>query len=504
MPNLNLPTPGVTPGPEWASRVNVAFDLLNDAVEGTDSSSFLSVYSTGAKGDGTTDDTEAIQAAFDDAFTTRNGVYFPPGDYRVSSNLNLPRGVYVYGAGMNSSVIRGTGSLKLNIKGGSQGVGADWGGPQLRDMTLHGIGVIFGETSTDWGNGASLQNVEIRYTPVGLTLRYNTFGFRGTNLRIHQCSTAGILHDFAPVTAGSGSNISYIDCMVFNCGANGFSQNGVAIDGGHTSFVNTDIENCGVSYNIIDAAQTVFELTNGHYELNNTAYIRANSGLIWISGCWMFDLRESSTTKVALFDLSGTARVHVMSGRISWSTSSRLLRNTSSSTRALVIDTENVILPQVGMDITVPGDPATSDSTNGLAMKPGRSRSSDTQVSVPTAGVPVRVLSTHPFDRTTYECSWATVLSGTTTGVNMLIHVRPATGGVTFTVPMQSGATLVKVNLKMSLTEAVVEANFNNGHTFVGRSPLTHTPASTRYVEMALGNSVTGVVVSREVISRGV
>lgn len=34
MPNLNLPTPGVTPGPEWAARINSAFGIINGELDG--------------------------------------------------------------------------------------------------------------------------------------------------------------------------------------------------------------------------------------------------------------------------------------------------------------------------------------------------------------------------------------------------------------------------------------------------------------------------------------
>lgn len=63
----------------------------------------------GAVGDGVTDDTAAIQAAFD---TIARGVtiYFPPGTYRVTSTLNIEtasvlRGVMVYGHSGKSKLI---------------------------------------------------------------------------------------------------------------------------------------------------------------------------------------------------------------------------------------------------------------------------------------------------------------------------------------------------------------------------------------------------------------
>ena len=63
----------------------------------------INVRDFGAKGDGVTDDTEAIQAAFDKAGSTRS-VFFPSGKYNVSS---VTANCSVYGEGMNSSFLQG-------------------------------------------------------------------------------------------------------------------------------------------------------------------------------------------------------------------------------------------------------------------------------------------------------------------------------------------------------------------------------------------------------------
>lgn len=69
----------------------------------------INVYDYGATGDGTTDDTAAIQSAFNavsDAFpnwygsTSADGpatVYFPRGLYKITSTLNVPRGIMIRG-----------------------------------------------------------------------------------------------------------------------------------------------------------------------------------------------------------------------------------------------------------------------------------------------------------------------------------------------------------------------------------------------------------------------
>lgn len=38
MPNLNLPTPGTTPGPQWANMINTALSALATAVDNAGSS----------------------------------------------------------------------------------------------------------------------------------------------------------------------------------------------------------------------------------------------------------------------------------------------------------------------------------------------------------------------------------------------------------------------------------------------------------------------------------
>lgn len=82
----------------------------------------VNVKEYGAVGDGSHDDTSNIQAAFDAAFgssssphagansTLNRPVFFPNGNYIVSSPLNLTRvvGGHIYGAGQGATVITGT------------------------------------------------------------------------------------------------------------------------------------------------------------------------------------------------------------------------------------------------------------------------------------------------------------------------------------------------------------------------------------------------------------
>lgn len=96
----------------------------------------------GAKGDGVTDDTTAIQAAINAILATSNGgiVYFPPGLYLVSSTLTVTtdssgvRGIILLGAGMISSVLKCTANATcVNVTNPTFGYGFG-----MHDLGLRG------------------------------------------------------------------------------------------------------------------------------------------------------------------------------------------------------------------------------------------------------------------------------------------------------------------------------------------------------------------------------
>lgn len=60
---------------------------------------WVNVKNFGAKGDGITDDTEAILQAINNAHNTKKALYFPPGIYILSDSINIPDGIAIFGAG---------------------------------------------------------------------------------------------------------------------------------------------------------------------------------------------------------------------------------------------------------------------------------------------------------------------------------------------------------------------------------------------------------------------
>ncbi|KAL8858143.1 MAG: hypothetical protein Q9178_005320 [Gyalolechia marmorata] len=72
------------------------FERSKPQYETVPSSSFVSVRSAGAKGDGTTDDTAAIQAVFDQAKSDQI-VYFDHGAYLITSTVKVPNKIKITG-----------------------------------------------------------------------------------------------------------------------------------------------------------------------------------------------------------------------------------------------------------------------------------------------------------------------------------------------------------------------------------------------------------------------
>lgn len=124
--------------------------------------SFTSVRSYGAKGDGSTDDTSAINQAL----AAGGPVYFPPGNYvYVGSMTLLPTRSYrIYGDGPGVSIILFTGNPNTGIYGPDMGTNT----LNVEGLTLKAnsyncgtaIYAVFGESSTKFRT-AAIHNVQI-------------------------------------------------------------------------------------------------------------------------------------------------------------------------------------------------------------------------------------------------------------------------------------------------------------------------------------------------------
>jgi hypothetical protein len=128
------------------------FNVIVDTSGGAPGRDYINVKDYGAKGDGTTDDTTAIQAAIAAMWTSGNGrqLYFPKGTYIVSAKLDLSgkQGFRLVGDGPYATKLKWAGCRGAGFhlrhgfagveRGASEPVGARFGPAFVHDSLAHG------------------------------------------------------------------------------------------------------------------------------------------------------------------------------------------------------------------------------------------------------------------------------------------------------------------------------------------------------------------------------
>ena len=191
----------------------------------------INVKDYGAKGDGTTDDTTAIQNALNAAFgvagsiaqTAQRRVIFPPGLYIVT-------GSGLTGTNWFGGVIQGSGRFTTKIQNSG-------GGPVI---TTNGCQYMRFEDLQLDGNGGTNVLFDLDWTNTGTALQSNTFfnmefSNAGTGLRI---ANSGFM----------GSENLILNCFFSNC-----SSRGIRVVGANAlqqTMIGGNIQNCGIGINV--------------------------------------------------------------------------------------------------------------------------------------------------------------------------------------------------------------------------------------------------------------
>ncbi len=141
---------------------------------------FFDVRSYGAKGDSTTDNASFIQAAVTAAVAAGGGtIFFAPGVYRVTSEVDIPSNVSVLGSGGTASKIAidsGVADCAMNFFGADTGVrtcsgmwfgaiGQNFVGTALVRVTGNGANVAF--SGCIFGNDAFTKTTLVRVDSTG-------------------------------------------------------------------------------------------------------------------------------------------------------------------------------------------------------------------------------------------------------------------------------------------------------------------------------------------------
>lgn len=217
----------------------------------------------GAKGDGATNDSTAIQAALDACLAAGGGiVYFPPGTY-LASGLNLYGKVRLMGAaneavilklpnGANTFLLQTYQFASLAAGGGGAGAGTSSAGEavfSIEDITFDGNKTNNASANVPvvrlYGYGYRLKNVTVRSgDDVGLYSEWSTFlpapGFdsmmaQWVNVKAHDCGGHGV-HMNGP------HDSMWVNGEVYNNGARG-----VFVDAKGSGFAQSMVHSWGLT-----------------------------------------------------------------------------------------------------------------------------------------------------------------------------------------------------------------------------------------------------------------
>jgi|21_taG_2_1085346.scaffolds.fasta_scaffold08726_1 hypothetical protein len=218
---------------------------------------FVSVLDFGAKGDGATDDTAAINNALyqlycvqDTSTVTRRALYFPPGTYLLTTDeLKVPAYAHMIGAGQEKTFIKQQTTFKSVIRtaDSDQNISASIGtGSAItpRYITLTGM--------TLWQS----QAYDVAIIEQCNEVRFNNVGFKG---RL-SAGPAAVGSKYACVKLDQ-TNTHVTSHVVFDGCDFTFSEVGVISDVAHTNVV---FESCSFSY-LYEAFRIGENIASGQY-----------------------------------------------------------------------------------------------------------------------------------------------------------------------------------------------------------------------------------------------
>jgi glucan 1,3-beta-glucosidase len=162
------------------------FERSKPQYESVPASSFVSVKAAGAKGDGQTDDTKAIQNAIN-SLQDSQVLYFDHGAYIITSTVLVPGNKNIKITGEIWPLIMASGAFfqdQNNPKPVFQvGQAGDTGAVEMSDLIFETAGPAPGAVLMQWNSGASTQGANALYD-----VHFRVGGTAGTQLQSDKCS----------------------------------------------------------------------------------------------------------------------------------------------------------------------------------------------------------------------------------------------------------------------------------------------------------------------------
>ncbi|OBT38942.1 hypothetical protein VE00_10491 [Pseudogymnoascus sp. WSF 3629] len=219
-------------------------------------SSFASVRSAGATGNGQTDDTNALQNIINSATSAGHVVYFDSGTYKITKTLVIPAGAKLVGEGLPIILSSGSFFNDMNnpqpvVRVGTPGA---TGQVEWSDMIVSTQGAQAGATLIEW-------NLATSGTPSGMwDVHTRIGGFAGSELLLANC----------PTTPGS-TNINTNCIAAFMSMHITASASGLYMENNWFWVADHDIEQGGTQTTIYAGRGLLIDSTAGTFWLVGTA-----------------------------------------------------------------------------------------------------------------------------------------------------------------------------------------------------------------------------------------
>lgn len=264
----------------------------------------VSVKDYGATGNGSTDDTAAIQAAVNATASAKGSLYFPAGTYLVGTAISIPANINLFGQGYDSHLTRTTTGNVFSIIGTSGTLISNvhitelrFSGPSTQASSVSGNGIYIDYTSyitvencffTGFGltnsNDGGISGIRSSYISViGNNFRLNTNGLCfGTPNSTIGTDHSLIAHNICLSNWEDGlhtQQCSYITMANNICGNNGQVSDGAGIDVLRDSYDTMEGNLCfsnggnGIEVGSGTSADT------GHVISNNINYQNGGNGI---------------------------------------------------------------------------------------------------------------------------------------------------------------------------------------------------------------------------------
>lgn len=245
----------------------------------------LSVKDYEAVGDGVTDDTAEIQAAILAASGTYSrAVFFPAGDYKISSALDVARsGVQLIGESAETTRITqsSTGANGINII--ADIIPTEWGG-QTREVRIKNLHIRGSGTATSTGRGINIDG---------------TGGLIGQAIHVDQCVIRGWQTGYYNRRSDQSS---IINSVIAYCGT------GVDADTTANSLVllNTGIAQCAVECMVLGTANGSAIIGGDFGNSPRVARLLSGATITWTGG--NFETVTGSGTEFIKLESGATLR----------------------------------------------------------------------------------------------------------------------------------------------------------------------------------------------------